>query len=522
MRALLGTFVAGGLCLASCVAPRDSVTDPSLAGPRLSTRGEERSGSSSTLKRKDTPWMRMSDSALVGAVRDANGLVLIGFKDLHATDGVDDDGRVIASPDAAAAGRELLRASGARIAYEFKRTPAVAARLEPSLAAALRADPRIDYIEPSGRGRLLSQTTPWNVTRVSAPPVWGVATGSGVKVLLLDSGAPNGGHQDLVVGVAWRCAEQNQPSYDGFNNGHGTSVAGVDAAVNNSVDVVGVAHDVDLLMANVMETFWGVSAAEVACSIDAGRVNRVSIVNMSLALEAASTSVTDQINGGYNSDDVLFVAAAGDTAFNGGAVEYPASLANVIAVAAIDTLNQRAGFSPTGSEIELAAPGVSVLTLRMAVSGATTHLQDGTSMAAPHVAGAAALLRQRYPAWSNVMIRERLRQTATDLGASGFDSEFGYGLVNAQAAILMSVAISGASTVPANASADWTAVTTGGTAPNTYEWWIDGVPAGTGETIQLSPSAGTFLLTVKASDSASGVAWGNLTVTAEACNPCSE
>jgi subtilisin family serine protease len=512
----------GGLCLASCVAPADSVTDPGIAGPRLSTVGEERSGTSSTLKRKDTRWIRMSDSALAEAVRDAGGLAMIGFKDVHATDGVDDDGRVIASSEAAAAGRELLRASGARIAYEFQRTPAVAATLEPSLVATLRADPRIDYVEPSGRGRLLSQTTGWNVYRVTAPPVWSVSTGSGVKVLVLDSGAPNGGHQDLVVGVAWRCVDQGQPTYDGFNVGHGTSVAGVVAAVDNALDIVGVAHDVELLMANVMETSSIVSAAEVACSIDVGRVNNVSIVNMSLALDEASTSVNDQINGGYNSDDMLFVAAAGDTAFNNGAVEYPASLANVIAVAAIDSLNQRAAFSPTGSHIELAAPGVSVLTLRMAASGATTHFQSGTSIAAPHVSGAAALLRQRYPSWSNAMIRTRLRQTATDLGASGFDNEFGFGLVNVQAAILMSVTISGATTVPAGASAEWTAVTTGGTAPNTYEWWIDGVPAGTGATMQLSPSEGTFLLTVKATDSASGVAWGNLTVAAVACNPCSE
>ena len=152
-----------------------------------------------------------------------------------------------------------------------------------------------------------------------------------------------------------------------------------------------------------------------------------------------STAVTDEINGGYNYDNVIFIAAAGTT--NGGSVSYPATLANVIAVSAIDSTLSWASFSAVGSKVELTAPGVNVLSTALQYGqvcsngSATVALCSGTSMAAPHVTGAAALIKAYNPTWTNAQVRARLTSTATDLGTSGFDNYFGYGLINLTAAI---------------------------------------------------------------------------------------
>jgi subtilisin family serine protease len=181
--------------------------------------------------------------------------------------------------------------------------------------------------------------------------------------------------------------------------------------------------------------------AEAACAVDVGRVNGVFAVNMSFGVQP-HTGLTDAINGGYNSDGMLFVKSAGNT--NGGALTYPGTLASVIAVAATDSNNAIGTFSASGSKIELSAPGVSVLSTTFSgateCSGGFTGVCTGTSMAAPHVTGAAALVKARYPSWSNTTIRSRLQATATDLGAAGRDNTFGYGLLNVEKALNVQVA----------------------------------------------------------------------------------
>src|SRR5690625_766700 len=119
-------------------------------------------------------------------------------------------------------------------------------------------------------------------------------------------------------------------------------------------------------------------------------------MNMSLSITSLS-SLTDEINAAYNQDDIVLVAAAGNT--SGGAVTYPANLNTVIAVTATDNNNNRANFAAIGPEIELAAPGVDIESTCL---GGGTCMDAGTSMAAPHVAGAAALLRSFNSSWSKI------------------------------------------------------------------------------------------------------------------------
>ncbi|MDW5552253.1 S8 family serine peptidase [Methanosarcina sp.] len=153
---------------------------------------------------------------------------------------------------------------------------------------------------------------------------------------------------------------------------------------------------------------------------------------MSLGSNDGTTALEAACSQAYDSG-ILLVAAAGNDGNErgtGDSVDYPGAYGSVIAVAAIDSMNKRASFSSTGTAVELAAPGVNIL----------STYQDGwaslsgTSMACPHVAGTAALVLAANPSFTNDNIRSRLAQTATDFGTPGRDNLYGYGLVNAEAA----------------------------------------------------------------------------------------
>lgn len=326
--------------------------------------------------------------------------------------------------------RARIESLGARVEFEFDQFPVLVAYISGDQVAPLRSSVYVDYLEPVTSGQWSQQTIPWGVSQVQAPPAWALSTGSGVKLLIIDSGVMDT-HPDLITQVAWRCVNGALPIPDQI--GHGTHVAGTAAALNNQMHVVGVAPNVHLMSANV-EVNGQPNSAEVACSINVARLNNVFVANMSFLL-LPSTAVTDQINNGYLQSGMLFVAAAGNT--NGGSVTYPANLANVMAVTATTSSNARAPFAAIGPQIEISAPGVDILSTALptgfsCASGGLTALCSGTSMAAPHVAAAAALVKARYPTWTNVQVRNRLTSTALPLGPA---SQFGAGLLQAWAAV---------------------------------------------------------------------------------------
>lgn len=281
-----------------------------------------------------------------------------------------------------------------------------------------------------------AQSLPWGVDQVDAELVWPTGnTANPIKVGVIDTGL-NLSHPDLKDNIkggynairSWKSAEDD--------NGHGSHVGGIIAAVSNTQGVVGVAHQADLYAIKVLNAAGSGYLSDIIEGIDWAISNGLDVINMSLGTTANIQSFHDAVIRAKNAG-IVQVAAAGNS---GGSVIYPAAYAEVIAVSATDSANNIASWSSRGPEVDLAAPGVSIYSTYKSKTYATL---SGTSMAAPHVAGVVALMLNTAPgaydtnsnsSWDPSEIEAKLEATATDLGAPGFDNLYGFGLVQADAA----------------------------------------------------------------------------------------
>lgn len=306
--------------------------------------------------------------------------------------------------------------------HEFETIPVLSVELSPEDVDALELDPAISYIEEDAEVTTMQQVVPWGITRVQAPAVHNRGiTGSGVRVAILDSGIS--AHEDLNIrgGASFVPGEPTTADL----NGHGTHVAGTVAALDNSIGVLGVAPNAELYAVKVLGANGRGSVSSIAQGLEWAALNNMHIANMSLGAEGPSSTLERAVNYA-TSRDVLVIAATGNN--GSGSVGYPARYANAMAVGATDQNNRRANFSQYGTGIDIVAPGVAV---QSTYPGNRYVSQNGTSMATPHVAGVAALVKQRYPSWNATQIRDHLKNTATSLGSTNL---YGSGLVNAEAA----------------------------------------------------------------------------------------
>jgi subtilisin family serine protease len=265
-----------------------------------------------------------------------------------------------------------------------------------------------------------------------------------VHVALLDTGV-DAQHPDLKGAIeAYHRGAHSARDLPG----HGTHVAGIIAALaNNGVGIAGVA-DCRLHVWKVFSDPAGPRAFE---QFDDEAYNRAlgavldspaRIVNLSLG-GTASSRTEQELIAALVAEGVLVVAAMGNEYAEGNPVEYPGAYANVLAVGAIGEARRRAAFSCTGRHINLVAPGEHILSTlpRYAFADRATDYDawDGTSMAAPHVAGAAALVLAQNPNKNGTWIGNRLQKTALRLPAmrrKKFTASYGYGLVSVARALL--------------------------------------------------------------------------------------
>ena len=273
------------------------------------------------------------------------------------------------------------------------------------------------------------ETLTWNIDRVDADLSWAISTGDSVKVGVIDTGIDLK-HPDLKANIKGGYNAINPLKSPNDDNGHGTHVAGIIAALDNDIGIIGVGPQIDLYAIKVLNANGSGYLSDVIEGLDWAVNNGMQVVNMSLGTSQDVPSFHEAIINVYNAG-VTIVAAAGNT---GGSVVYPAAYPEVIAVSATDQNNQIASFSSRGPEIDLSAPGVSIYSTYKNQSYATL---SGTSMAAPHVTGAAALIIDTKKCDLNLdnictpaEVKQRLEQTALDLGDSGKDNLYGSGLVN--------------------------------------------------------------------------------------------
>ena len=268
----------------------------------------------------------------------------------------------------------------------------------------------------------------WHLPSVSAPQAWDTTTGSAsVTIAVIDTGVDYT-HQDLkgkcVAGYNY--VDRNSDPMD--DHGHGTHVAGIAAALgNNSTGVAGVDWQARIMPIKVLDAQGSGYDSDVAAGIRYAADHGAEVINMSLGSSEYSYTLDEAVNYAYNKG-LTVVAASGN---EGSSVGYPAACDHVIAVGALESNNDLAYFSNRGPEQDLTAPGVSILSTLPGDYGK----MSGTSMASPVVAGCASLVIAAHPGYSPSQVERALEETATDLGAGGFDNEYGYGKVNAYAAV---------------------------------------------------------------------------------------
>jgi len=322
--------------------------------------------------------------------------------------------------------KQLVEQAKGVIHREYTHINALSISVPVQAIQGLRNNPNVIDIEQDVVV-LIKQTEDWGIARTNAPAAWNSSyTGEGVRIAIIDTGIAN--HADLLIagGVAFTSYTNSYQD----DNGHGTHVAGIIGARNNSIGTVGIAHQSSLYAVKALDYNGAGYLSDVIAGIDWSITNRMDIINMSLGTTSHSTSMQQMVDKAY-SQGILVVAAAGN---NGNAdgigdtINYPARYSSVIAVGAIDANDRRASFSATGSTLEFTAPGVSILST---YTGDRYVRLSGTSMASPYTAGNLALLKQAHPNLTNQQLRAKLQELTVDLGESGRDNWFGYGLIQA-------------------------------------------------------------------------------------------
>ena len=317
--------------------------------------------------------------------------------------------------------------------------------------ALLSRDPRVRYAENPRVLRAAEGTAAaipndplypqeWWLDAIDIRPAWEyVGLREPVTVAVLDTGVALD-HPDLagVLVPGRNIVAPGSPPEDDSTSGHGTHVAGiVGASTNDGVGMAGVAWGSRIMPVKVLNDAGRGDDATVAEGIAWAVDHGAGVVNLSLtgAEPSCGATLTDGVNYAVSRGVVVVAAAGNDT----GPVRCPAALPNVISVGSVDRADAHARSSNFGPSLQLVAPGVSITSsVPPAVNVGGYATLSGTSMAAPMVSGAVALLRMTAPSLSPADVAAVLTATARDVGPPGRDPEYGYGVLDVGAAILAS------------------------------------------------------------------------------------
>ncbi|MFS0665603.1 S8 family serine peptidase [Bacillus mojavensis] len=337
-------------------------------------------------------------------------------------------------------GKETVLDSDAEVEQQYKHLPAVAVKADQKTVKEFKQDPDILYVENNVTFtaadntdlKILSEDADtsdnfeqWNLEPIQVKQAWKEGlTGKNVKIAVIDSGISP--HDDLSISGGYSAVSYTSSYKD--DNGHGTHVAGIIGAKHNGYGIDGVAPEAQIYAVKALDQNGSGDLQSLLKGIDWSIANGMDIVNMSLGTSSDSQILHDAMDKAYEKG-VLLVAASGNDG-NGKPVNYPAAYSSVVAVSATDQHNQLAAFSTTGNEVEFSAPGTDITSTYLHQYYATG---SGTSQATPHAAAMFALLKQRDPGNTNVQLRALMQKNIVDLGMTGRDQQFGYGLIQYKA-----------------------------------------------------------------------------------------
>lgn len=411
-----------------------------------------------------------------------------------------------------------------------------------SFEARAKLDENVRYVEREdphfGRALLVPNDARygdaghWGSKKIGAETAWDRTLGStSVKVAVIDSGLRRtheefAGQSRILQGRD-TISEDNDPQ---DNCGHGTHVAGtIGATINNGKGIAGMAQ-VSILpvraLTNTLVALCSGSTTDLAQGLAYAADQGAHFSSNSWG-GGSATAITDAINYAHGKG-VVQIAAAGNDGGCTNCVSEPwkSNAAKVIIVSSTTSSDGFSSFSSEGPEVDVSAPGSSILSAYNGGDASYSTL-SGTSMATPHVTGTAALIKTLNPSFAFADIDSRLKSTAVDLGAAGFDAKFGHGRISAAAAV------TGGSTPPpptnAAPTACFAASASGLTASvdgacssdsdgtiASWSWsWGDGSAASTGRTASHTYAAGgtyTVTLTVTDDDGATASTSRSVTV----------
>ena len=304
---------------------------------------------------------------------------------------------------------------------------------EQAVVAQLAHNPHLKFVEVDRRMPIsFAPNDPyvgseWHLSKINAPAAWDIAQGAGVTVAVLDTGV-DGTHPDLAGQMVpgWNFYDNNSNTAD--VQGHGTAVAGTVAALtNNGIGVASVAGLAKIMPIRVTDSSGNAYASTIAQALTYAADHGVRVANVSISGVAASSTTLNAAQYMKNKGGLVVVAAGND----GVNANIP-STTTMIPVSATDSNDVLTSWSSYGSYVAMSAPGLNIWTI---AQGGSYWSCWGTSFSSPIVAGVIALMMSAQPGLPNTQVENLLYSTAVDLGSPGRDTSYGYGRVNAGAAV---------------------------------------------------------------------------------------
>jgi len=298
-------------------------------------------------------------------------------------------------------------------------------------AELLRQMPGVEFTEPDyllfpagGPPNDPLYSAEWHLAAINAPAAWEITTGSDQIILAVCDTGVDATHPDLAGQLVqgWNVVDQNGDTSP--VHPHGTMVAGAAAAAgNNGIGVAAPAMNCRIMPLRITSRSDGAAATSdiIAATVWAAD-HGARVINLSYA-GYSSPSISEAAKYARSKNAVFVMAAGNDAGYVGGPDD-----PNIIAVSATTEMDTLASFTSTGPYVDLAAPGSGILTTGL---DGTYQSVSGTSFSAPLVAGTAALMLSAYPTLSAAQVEAILKVSTDDRGASGYDTGYGFGRLNA-------------------------------------------------------------------------------------------